>query len=84
MKVKVKANKKFEGIKDAERNVYPKAGEEWETSLERAEYLEEKGVVEILEEVKVEETIEIEDTPKEIKKKKTIKKKKGDINERTS
>ena len=74
MKVKVKANKKFEGIKDAERNVYPKSGEEWETSLDRAEFLEGKGVVEILEEVKEEET----------KKKKTTKKKKGDINERTS
>ena len=52
MKCKVKANKGFEGIRDAERNVYPKAGDEWETSKERAEFLQSKGVVEIIEEEK--------------------------------
>ena len=50
MKVKVKANEKFEGIRDAERNVYPKAGDEWVTTKERAEFLQSKGVVEIVEE----------------------------------
>ena len=49
MKARVRALKRFEGIRDAERNVMPKEGEEWITSKERAEFLEEKKVVEILE-----------------------------------
>lgn len=61
--MKVKALKKFEGIRDAERNVYPKAGDEWETTKERAEFLQSKGVVEILKEEKtnIGETIEKKD-----------------------
>jgi glycosyltransferase involved in cell wall biosynthesis len=61
MKVKVKAKAGFERVKDAERSVNGKIvyfveGEVWETDLERAEYLQEKGVVEILkEEKKIEE-----------------------------
>lgn len=62
MKCKVKANERFEGIRDAERNVYPKAGDIWETSKERAEFLQSKGVIEIIEEIqpkkKVEEEVE--------------------------
>lgn len=59
MKCKVKANERFEGIRDAERNVYPKAGDIWETSKERAEFLQSKGVVEIIEEEKkIEEEVE--------------------------
>ena len=62
MKCKVKANERFEGIRDAERDVYPKAGDEWETTKERAEFLQSKGVVEIIEEIqpkkKVEEEVE--------------------------
>lgn len=70
MKVKVIATKKFEGIRDAERNVYPKAGDEWETTKERADFLFSKGVVELFidgmpeeieepkEEKKVEEEVE--------------------------
>lgn len=52
MKAKVRATKRFEGIRDAERNVMPKEGEEWITSKERAEYLESKKVVEIIELIK--------------------------------
>lgn len=47
-KALVRATPSFIGKKDAERNIYPKIGEEWETSLERAEYLKSKGVVEIV------------------------------------
>jgi len=66
MKCKVKANEKFEGIRDAERNVYPKAGDIWTTTKERAEFLQSKGVVEIIkEEKKVEILPDIEDKPKE-------------------
>jgi len=64
MKAKVRALKKFEKIKDAERNVYPKEGEEWVTSFERAELLASHNVVEIVEKVKKE-------TKKEPKKRKT-------------
>ena len=60
MKCKVKANEKFEGIRDAERDVYPKAGDEWETTKERAEFLQSKGVVEIIEEIKPKKKIEEE------------------------
>ena len=60
MKCKVKANEKFEGIRDAERDVYPKAGDEWVTTKERAEFLQSKGVVEIIEEIKPKKKIEEE------------------------
>lgn len=60
--MKVKALKKFEGIRDAERDVYPKEGDIWEVSEKRAEFLQSKGVVEIIEEIqpkkKVEEEVE--------------------------
>lgn len=49
MKAKVQALKKFEKIVDAERKVYPKEGDVWITSKERAEMLEENNVVTILE-----------------------------------
>ena len=66
MKCKVKANEKFEGIRDAERNVYPKAGDIWTTTKERAEFLQSKGVVEIIkEEKKVEILPDIEDKQEE-------------------
>ena len=51
MNAKVRATRKFEGIRDAERDLMPKAGDEWITTMERAEYLSSKGVVEILEEI---------------------------------
>lgn len=64
MYVKVRALEKFERIRDAERNVIPKAGDVWETTKERAEYLQDKGVVEIIEEVKQEEVkVEVKKTP---------------------
>lgn len=52
MQVRVRANKKFVGIKDAERDVFPKENEEWITSYERAQYLLEHEVIEIVEEIK--------------------------------
>lgn len=52
--MRVIATKMFEGIRDAERNVYPKEGDIWEVEQERAEYLESKGVVEIIKEEKEE------------------------------
>lgn len=58
--MKVKANEKFEGIRDAERNVYPKAGDIWETNKERAEFLQSKGVVEIIEEPKEVDELNVE------------------------
>ena len=72
MKCKVKANEKFEGIRDAERDVYPKAGDEWVTAKERAEFLQSKGVVEIIEEIKPkkEEKPKVKDVDKTKKKKK--------------
>jgi len=48
--MKVIAKKEFEGIRDAERNVYPKEGDIWEVEQERAEFLQSKGVVEIVKE----------------------------------
>ena len=53
--MKVRALKKFEGIKDIERNVFPKAGDEWEVSEERANFLKKHGVIEIIEEEKINE-----------------------------
>lgn len=72
MKVKVKANKGFEGIKDAERStkdktVYFIEGDIWTTTLERAEFLQSKGVVEIIEDKApefVEVTMPNDDIPK--------------------
>ena len=57
MRVKVRTNPGFGRVKDAERSTAQKAvyfveGEVWETELERAEYLKEKGAVEILGETK--------------------------------
>ena len=70
MKVKVRATKFFEGKYDNERStqdhkVYPKEGEEWITSQERAEYLKEAGAVEIIEviENKPKTTCEIKEKP---------------------
>lgn len=62
MKVKVEALKEFEGIRDAERNVFPKAGDTWICSKERAELLEENGYVKVLGEIK--EEIKIVEAPK--------------------
>ena len=69
MKCKVRATKKFEGIWDGERStpdnqIYPKAGDEWITSQGRAEYLQQKGVVEIID--------YIEEPKKEIKVNKNL------------
>ena len=73
MKVKVIATKKFEGIKDAERNVYPKVGDEWVTTKERAEFLQSKGVIEIIEKIQLkkkikEEVQKVKDVDKTIEK----------------
>jgi len=75
MKVKVKAKAGFEKVKDVERSVNGKVvyfveGEVWETDPERAEYLQEKGAVEIIEVIPKEEIKEIEfpELPKETKK----------------
>ena len=60
--MKVRALKKFEGLRDNERSlkegkdIFPKENDIWETSEERAIFLKEHGVVEI-----VEEKIEIEE-----------------------
>ena len=88
--MKVRALPKFEGIRDLERtekegkDIFPKAGDEWETSEERAKFLKGHGVVEIVEEKKdkkeeikeekeeVEATIEYSN--EELKPKATIKK----------
>lgn len=50
--MKIRALKSFEGIRDNERNVYPKAGDVWEVSEERANFLKSHGVVEFVEEEK--------------------------------
>ena len=55
--VKVRALKSFERIKDAERNVYPKEGEIWEVEQERADFLLQHGVIEIVEEKKEEKDV---------------------------
>lgn len=55
--MKIRALKKFEGIKDIERDVFPKEGDIWEVSEERANFLKSHGVIEFVEEVK-------EETPK--------------------
>jgi hypothetical protein len=48
--MKIRALKSFEGIKDLERDVFPKEGDVWEVSEERAEFLKSHGVVEFVEE----------------------------------
>ena len=48
--MKIRALPKFEGIKDLERNVFPKAGDVWETNEERANFLKSHGVVEFIKE----------------------------------
>lgn len=48
--MKVRALPKFEGIKDLERNIFPKTGDIWEVSPKRAKFLKSHGVVEIIEE----------------------------------
>lgn len=58
--MKVRALKSFEGIRDLERSklegrdIFPKEGDIWETTKERAMFLKEHGVVEIVEEKKEE------------------------------
>lgn len=74
MKARVKALKKFETIRDSERNVYPKEGEEWITSKERAEILVENEVAEIVEIIKEETPVVTSDVPHETKEEKPKKK----------
>jgi len=74
MEVRVRALQRFEGIKDAERDVYPKAGDEWVTSYERAEYLLSNAVIEIVEEIKEEEPKKEENVSRETKEEKPKKK----------
>jgi hypothetical protein len=64
--MKIRALKKFEGIRDNERNVYPKAGDVWEVSEERANFLKSHGVIEFVEE-KVEPEYTKDPEAKEIK-----------------
>jgi glycosyltransferase involved in cell wall biosynthesis len=77
MKVKVRATKKFEGTRDAERNVIPKEGDIWETDEKRAELLAEKGYV-IFEPTKTIEPEEkpVKETPKRTTRKTIAKKRK--------
>ena len=80
--MKVRALKAFEGTRDKIRDVYPKEGDIWEASEERAEFLKSHGVVEIVEETpEIEESKEeieeveekIEEIPKKKKKRKILK-----------
>ena len=57
--MKIRALKSFEGIKDLERDVFPKEGEVWEVSEERANFLKSHGVIEIVEEDKEEVKINL-------------------------
>jgi hypothetical protein len=50
--MKIRALKSFEGIRDNERNVYPKEGDVWEVNEERANFLKKHGVIEFVEEEK--------------------------------
>ncbi len=79
--MKIRALKEFEGIRDAERDVFPKEGDIWEVSEARANFLKEHGVVEIIDEVKELkkdlmnfDEIDIEKLTKKINKKKSGKK----------
>ena len=78
MKARVRALKKFETIRDSERNVYPKENEEWITSKERAEHLELNGVAEIIEIIEEEAPVVTSNVSHETKKKQTKSKKKID------
>lgn len=71
--MRVRALKKFEGLLDLERSaaenrdVYPKEGDEWEVSAERADILKSHGVVEIVEDKKENKKKEVEEEkPEEI------------------
>lgn len=72
MKAKVRATKRFEGIRDAERDVMPKEGEEWITTKERAEFLESKGVITIVEIIEDKSKIEKKVTAKKEEKKEVL------------
>jgi len=74
MKARVRALKKFETIRDSERNVYPKEGEEWITSKERAEILSENEVAEIVEIIKEKTPVVTTDVSHETKEEKPKKK----------
>jgi len=74
MKARVRALKKFETIRDSERNVYPKEGEEWITSKERAEILRENEVAEIVEIIKGKTPVVTSDVSHETKEEKPKKK----------
>ena len=50
--MKIRALKKFEGIKDLERDIFPKEGDVWEVSEERANFLKSHGVIEFVDEEK--------------------------------
>ena len=72
--MKIRALKAFEGMRDNERSkkegkdIYPKAGEVWEVSEERAEFLKSHGVIEYVEEeVKEVEVENVEETTEEPK-----------------
>ena len=66
--MKVRALKTFEGIKDLERDTYPKAGDVWEVTEERANFLKSHGVIEFVEEEKKDITEnEIEIRSEEVK-----------------
>ena len=71
--MKIRALKSFEGIKDNERNVFPKAGDVWETSEERANFLKSHGVIEFVEEEKQEIIMDIPEPQEEIENKKVFK-----------
>ena len=64
--MKIRALPSFEGIRDNERNVYPKAGEVWEVSEERANFLKLHGVVEFVEEEQEEQTEVQEEVTEEV------------------
>ena len=78
--MKIRALPKFEGIKDLERGVFPKAGDVWEASEERANFLKSHGVVEFVGpelteeekpyEAKIFETEKVEVKPNKKKKRK--------------
>lgn len=74
VEVKVKALKKFNGLRDVERNVIVKENDIWITSKERAEFLKSKEAVEILEVIK-EEKLKTKDAVKSKRRTKTIAKK---------
>ena len=85
--MKVRALPKFEGLMDLERStetliVYPKAGDVWETSEERALYLKNHGVVEIIEEKETKE-VEYLSEPEEPKKETQRKPKEEKTSQRT-